>query len=144
MLLDKCFQVRGTDFFLTFKHEFQVDGQFTGFHDGFERVQERYELAFHIGGTACKDILAADSRFERIGVPLFDWICRLDVVMTVKEYGRRVLSGLQEICIDDRMSLSGQNLRVIKAHRLKPHFEPLRRPCDILFMFRQRGYRWDF
>ena len=124
-------QAHAANFFFSFDHHFQIDGQLARrFHDGVERANVDVHLALVVGGAAAIQISAANRGFKCRRGPQVQRLGRLHIVMPVEKDGR--LAGrAQRFAVDQRMHLRRHDFDVVEARRAQLFGDPFRGALDV-------------
>src|SRR5215213_5901683 len=84
VLTEERFKIFRSDLFLTFKQELEIDGKFSGaLHQGFNSGECSDHLSLHIGRTAPVEQVTLNAWLKRTGVPQFERIGWLDIIVSI-------------------------------------------------------------
>ena len=140
MLFRPSCKGRGTYLLLSFENEFYIVLQPSRSHKIFESLYMHEGLPFVVIGTARIDGTVPDDRLERIGIPQFDRVDRLDIVMPVNQdrLCRRVYDFLTEY---DRMPRSRIYRSPVRSGSKKEFRQTHGATLHIWLVLREGTYR---
>ena len=116
-------------------------------HEAAARLDEGHQLTLVVRGAARDDALArrrvGHARREGFGLPEFQWIGGLHVVMSVEQHMRRVAAGGLRVA-DNHGMTRGFARRGLETDALELIDEPGRGPRAIILVRRIGRDRWNF
>jgi len=144
VLANKRFQVGTAALFLALKDALDVDGRRA------RRLLERFycfyvnvQLSFIVRRATGKDVVAHDGRLEWRGVPFFQRVGGLHVIVPVDEDRGSVVSGRQPLGVNHGVAWCGHNVHFGKPGDQQPIPQPRRRIADVRLVFRLRADAGD-
>ena len=127
------------DLLFAFDQEFDIEGEGAAeFAEGFDGLDVGVELALVVGRTAGVDVAVGDDRLKGRGVPEFEGVGGLDVVVAVAEDGG-LAGGGQAFGVDERVPRGLNDLHVGQADGAEGGGGELGGAFDVGFVLRQRA-----
>src|SRR5713226_6100263 len=101
--------------FFAFNQHFDIDRQcpIDG-HQRIQRLKDQHGLPLIVARATAVEIAVTNSWLEGGRIPLFDWIDRLYIIVAVNQ-DSRLTSSFEPLAIDQRMTLSCNNLHICEA-----------------------------